>query len=64
MKDKSQQIAFGFLLSLIIIFIIIFKLTGPISWFWVWVLVPIWISSVINLIAFVMLMVLGKDILK
>lgn len=36
-------------ITLTIIFII-FKLTGIISWSWLWVLSPFWINAILNMI--------------
>jgi hypothetical protein len=42
----------GFLGLLTIVFITL-KLTGVIDWSWVWVLAPLWISTLLGVIGFV-----------
>lgn len=47
----------GFTGILTIVFIVL-KLLGKISWSWVWVLAPLWISFAFGLLMFVVLIVL------
>lgn len=51
MKGK-EQIASGVISfeGLLTIAFIVLKLTGVISWSWLWVLSPIWISTLIGMI--------------
>ena len=47
-----MKIGFTGLLTLLFIAL---KLTGYITWSWVWVLSPIWISLIIGILAFALL---------
>ena len=47
----------GFTGILTIVFIVL-KLLGKISWSWVWVLAPLWISFAFGLLMFVVLIIL------
>ena len=47
----------GFTGILAIVFIVL-KLLGKISWSWVWVLAPLWISFAFGLLMFVVLIIL------
>ena len=46
---KSSCPSFGAILALIFI---VLKLTGCITWSWVWVLAPLWIDFIIGVIIF------------
>lgn len=60
MKDnKSTTTGIGFTGLLTIVFIVL-KLTGVISWSWLWVLSPIWISAILGIILFVICLWLFK----
>ncbi len=48
-KDNNSSKGLGFAGVLTIVFIVL-KLIGVISWSWVWVLSPLWISLVITLV--------------
>ena len=48
----------GFTGILTIVFIVL-KLLGKISWSWVWVLAPLWISFAFGLLMFVVLIILS-----
>ena len=47
----------GFTGILTIVFIVL-KLLGKISWSWVWVLAPLWISFAFGLLMFVVLIII------
>lgn len=49
----------GFISTLTLIFIVL-KLTGYISWPWLWVLSPIWISFTLMAMAFAAILVGGR----
>lgn len=60
MKDnKSTTTGIGFTGLLTIVFIVL-KLTGVISWSWLWVLSPIWISAILVIIVFAICLWLFK----
>jgi len=52
---SSGGISFSGLLTCIFIFL---KLTGHITWSWWWVLSPLWISFILFVIAFIIILVL------
>ncbi len=57
MSNKRNYFNIGFLDVLLIVFVIL-KLTGLISWSWVWVLSPIWIPACI-LVAIAIVGIIG-----
>ena len=59
MKDNAKQrnLNIG---SVIQIVFIILKLTNLIHWSWVWVLSPLWISAIITLILYIVLVCIIK----
>lgn len=57
MSNKRNYFNIGFLDVLLIVFVIL-KLTGLISWSWVWVLSPIWIPVCI-LVAIAIVGIIG-----
>lgn len=58
-SNAAYGSGFGFCGVLCIVFIVL-KLTGVITWSWVWVLSPIWISWVIAIFLIVIALVLFK----
>ena len=60
MKDKNvRNSGMGFISVLTLIFIVL-KLTNNISWSWVWVLSPIWISTILIILIFGIILVSGR----
>ncbi len=60
MKNKNiRNGGMGFISTLTLIFAVL-KLTGNISWSWLWVLSPVWISACILIIIFAVIMIGGK----
>lgn len=59
MKDNAKQrnLNIG---SVIQIVLIILKLTNLIHWSWVWVLSPLWISAIITLVLYIVLVCIIK----
>lgn len=49
----------GFISVLTLIFIVL-KLTNNINWSWVWVLSPIWISTILIILIFGIILVAGR----
>ncbi len=45
-----------FCIALSLVFVVL-KVSGVIDWSWVWVLSPIWISMIIGIVLFVILLV-------
>ncbi|WP_304681025.1 hypothetical protein [uncultured Clostridium sp.] len=60
MKNKNvRNSGMGFISVLTLIFIVL-KLTNNISWSWIWVLSPIWITAVLLIIIFAVIMIGGR----
>lgn len=55
-NTSFRGIGFGGLLTLVFI---VLKLCGVITWSWVWVLSPMWISAIIVIVLIVVLLVLN-----
>lgn len=52
----SSGISFAGLLTIVFI---VLKLTGVISWSWVWVLAPIWISAIVGIIVALIVIIIA-----
>ena len=48
------------IVSILTLIFIVLKLTKLISWSWVWVLSPLWITAVLTLIVFSLILIGGK----
>ena len=59
MDNKAKQGGLGIVSVLTIVFIVL-KLLGVIQWSWIWVLSPIWISAVIVVAVFSVIMIGGR----
>ncbi len=59
MDNKAKQGGLGIVSVLTIIFIVL-KLLGVIQWSWIWVLSPIWISAVIAVAVFSVILIGGR----
>ena len=59
MNNKTKQGGLGIVSVLTIIFIVL-KLLGVITWRWIWVLSPIWISAVIVVVVFSVILIGGR----
>lgn len=60
MKNKDvRNSGMGFISVLTLIFIVL-KLTNNISWSWIWVLSPIWITTILLIIIFAIIMIGGR----
>lgn len=60
MKDKNvSNSGMGFISVLTLIFVVL-KLTNNISWSWVWVLSPIWISTILIILIFGIILDAGR----
>ena len=62
MDNKAKQGGLGIVSVLTIVFIVL-KLLGVIQWSWIWVLSSIWISAVIVVAVFSVILI-GKKIKK
>ena len=59
MDNKAKQGGLGIVSVLTIVFIVL-KLLGVIRWSWIWVLSPIWISAVIVVVVFSVILIGGR----
>ena len=59
MDNKAKQGGLGIVSVLTIVFIVL-KLLGVIRWSWIWVLSPIWISAVIVVAVFFVILIGGR----
>ena len=60
MKDKNvRNSGMGFISVLTLMFVVL-KLTNNISWSWIWVLSPIWISLILIALVFGIILVIGR----
>lgn len=59
MDNKAKQGGLGIVSILTIVFIVL-KLLGVIRWSWIWVLSPIWISAVIVVAVFSVILIGGR----
>lgn len=59
MNNKTKQGGLGIVSVLTIVFIVL-KLLGVIQWSWIWVLSPIWISTVIVVAVFSVILIGGR----
>ena len=59
MDNKAKQGGLGIVSVLTIIFVVL-KLLGAIKWSWIWVLSPIWISAVIVVAVFSVILIGGR----
>ena len=59
MDNKAKQGGLGIVSVLTIIFVVL-KLLGVIRWSWIWVLSPIWISAVIVVAVFSVILIGGR----
>ncbi len=59
MNNKTKQGGLGIVSVLTIIFIVL-KLLGVIKWSWIWALSPIWISAVIVVAVFSVILIGGR----
>lgn len=59
MKDNTKQRSLN-IGSVIQIVFIILKLTNLIHWSWLWVLSPLWISAIITLVLYIVLVCIIK----
>lgn len=62
MRDNTKQINLNPNIgSVIQIVFIILKLTNLIHWSWLWVLSPLWISAIITLVLYIVLVCIIKE---
>ena len=59
MNNKTKQGGLGIVSVLTIIFVVL-KLLGVIKWSWIWVLSSIWISAVVMVAVFSVILIGGR----
>ncbi len=59
MKDSGNNYGIGFCGLLTIVFIVL-KLIGVITWSWVWVLSPLWISWLVAILLIIILLIIKR----
>ena len=59
MNNKTKQGGLGIVSVLTIVFIVL-KLLGVIKWSWIWALSPLWISAVIVVAVFSVILIGGR----
>ena len=60
MENKNvRNSGMGFISILTLIFIVL-KFTNNIDWSWIWVLSPIWISTLLIILTFGVILVVGR----
>ena len=59
MNNKTKQGGLG-IVSILTIAFVVLKLSGVINWHWIWVLSPIWISAVIMVAVFSVILIGGR----
>lgn len=59
MKDSGNNYGIGFCELLTIVFIVL-KLIGVITWSWVWVLSPLWISWLVAILLIIILLIIKR----
>jgi Flp pilus assembly protein TadB len=59
MKKQRKKAGLGFISTLTLLFIVL-KLTGLVHWPWIWVLCPVWISGVLAIAAFSIILIVGR----
>ena len=60
MKDKNVRNSGMVFISVLTLIFIVLKLTNNISWSWIWVLSPIWISIILMILIFGIILVAGR----
>ena len=55
-NNNAEKREFGFAALLTIIFIVL-KICGVITWKWVWIFAPLWISAILVLICIIVILV-------
>lgn len=59
MDEKSKHYKIGFISALTLLFIIL-KLFKIITWSWLWVVSPLWITCLISAVAFAIILIAGR----
>ena len=60
MNNKSKRNSGLGIVSILTLILIILKITNKISWSWIWVLSPIWITFIFAIIIFAIILIVGK----
>ena len=60
MKKKSKRNSGMGIVSILTIIFIVLKITNKITWPWIWVLSPIWITFILVVIIFSIVLIVGR----
>ena len=60
MDNKIKRSRGAGLVSTLTILFIILKITGVLSWPWIWVLSPIWITLIVAIVLFGLVLIIGR----
>lgn len=60
MNNKTVKSGGMGVLSILTLIFIVLKLTNNIDWSWLWVLSPLWISTLLFIILFAIIMIGGR----
>ena len=61
MKNRSNSASGGItFMGLLQVAFIVLKLCGVIKWHWLWVLAPMWISTIVLLLIFFVIILIAK----
>jgi len=60
MKKKSKRNSGMGIVSILTIIFIVLKITNKITWSWIWVLSPIWITFILVVIIFSIVLIVGR----
>lgn len=60
LNNKSKRNSGLGIVSILTLIFIILKTTNKISWSWIWVLSPIWITFLFAIIVFAIILIVGR----
>lgn len=60
MNNKSKRNSGLGIVSILTLIFIILKITNKITWSWIWVLSPIWITFLFAIIIFAIILIVGR----
>ena len=60
MSNKTKRNSGLGIVSILTLIFIILKITNKISWSWIWVLSPIWITFIFAIIIFAIILIVGR----
>ena len=60
MNNKNKRNSGLGIVSILTLIFIILKITNKITWSWIWVLSPIWITFIFAIIIFAIILIVGR----